>query len=857
MMRGVLFFNFPDEKIRLTIGSSEDKNNSYLFNDTTRLRMISRPSLKEAFGGLSNNGTSTRLGRRGISQSFKEKVACPSRPKDPPPPPPGLNKGSSKVAVSKKRSSSTDKVIYDIAEQEEAESAQTSMVRILHTNSSSAICCNTTGSLKRVPSKPPRTKKERSQSFNPKSKSLSNSSLDESNKSNGSDQNLITIVPHEGPEEERLTFKDIRKILSSPSISSNSSGASVNKPPPAPSTDHIYEEIPSEKDKARKNSGTVATRPLPPLPKDQQHNNNNNSKLVSLTSHVSTNDDEDPVKSIFVGATKYEILHYLEDAKERGVPDLELDVEDVEEEQQDLLADRHHANRVSQFSNDSKCSSGSSSGSAVIIHGKDRWTSVDIERNDSGLGSETGKAKRPIRIRDKNSSGQVQNDGSPEQICEDCDQPIEDTTDMKGEEVYDATGSVCIQCAKRRCERKEIITEIIETEIKYGRDLRIILEEFYRPMQVAGLLSQEQLSAIFLNVEELVDVNRQFTEALKDAIEIALDEGDEDLCTVKIGQLFKTAEPMLGAFKSYCTRQGSSSALLAALEKERELLRIFLRVSQMENTILRRMNLSSFLMVPVQRVTKYPLLLSRLLKVTPSHHEDRTALQEGRERIEHHLEHMNQEARDTNSTRLWRRISMINVSSYRKMDNQLDVLGNTTWGIRKMALDVLQWTKESREDVNFVLEGKLMFTQATEPNWRRVWTVKMTPVSALLVTLGRNSLEPPSSLHEGCLQFPVDTGVKEAALLLIREKNNRYSMIREPIFLGNCVICWEQDWEDCFEVQEFVAKESLIFKGDDISRTRQWFKALQFYGLSLGNWRRRRNALANIMINGTSRSDET
>ena len=33
------------------------------------------------------------------------------------------------------------------------------------------------------------------------------------------------------------------------------------------------------------------------------------------------------------------------------------------------------------------------------------------------------------------------------------------------------------------------------------------------------------------------------------------------------------------------------------MERERELLRIFLKVSQMENTILRRMNLSSFLMV--------------------------------------------------------------------------------------------------------------------------------------------------------------------------------------------------------------------------------------------------------------------
>ena len=45
---------------------------------------------------------------------------------------------------------------------------------------------------------------------------------------------------------------------------------------------------------------------------------------------------------------------------------------------------------------------------------------------------------------------------------------------------YDPSGPVCLCCAKRRCERKEIITEIIETEIKYGRDLRIIQEEFYR-----------------------------------------------------------------------------------------------------------------------------------------------------------------------------------------------------------------------------------------------------------------------------------------------------------------------------------------------------------------------------------------
>ena len=45
--------------------------------------------------------------------------------------------------------------------------------------------------------------------------------------------------------------------------------------------------------------------------------------------------------------------------------------------------------------------------------------------------------------------------------------------------------------------------------------------------------------------------------------------------------------------------------------------------------------------VPIQRVTKYPLLLSRLRNVTPASHESSAALAEVQERIELHLEHMN------------------------------------------------------------------------------------------------------------------------------------------------------------------------------------------------------------------------
>lgn len=117
------------------------------------------------------------------------------------------------------------------------------------------------------------------------------------------------------------------------------------------------------------------------------------------------------------------------------------------------------------------------------------------------------------------------------------------------------SGVVCSECAKLRSERKEIITEIYETEIKYGRDLRIVMEEFHRPMLVAGLLSSDQLAGIFLNTEELIQVNSCFSNMLREAVEAATERSDDDLCSVNVGKVFLEGLFMLRAYESYCTRQ--------------------------------------------------------------------------------------------------------------------------------------------------------------------------------------------------------------------------------------------------------------------------------------------------------------
>ena len=61
-------------------------------------------------------------------------------------------------------------------------------------------------------------------------------------------------------------------------------------------------------------------------------------------------------------------------------------------------------------------------------------------------------------------------------------------------------------------------------------------------------------------------------------------------------------------------------------------------------------------------------------------------------------------------------------------------------------------------------------------------------------------------------RFPRETGCREAALLLLKEKGGRYTVVREPLLLERCVVSWDQEWDDCFELTEFTTKESYIFK---------------------------------------------
>ncbi|KAK9523464.1 hypothetical protein VZT92_018359 [Zoarces viviparus] len=454
-----------------------------------------------------------------------------------------------------------------------------------------------------------------------------------------------------------------------------------------------------------------------------------------------------------------------------------------------------------------------------------RFRGSEVERVDSGIGPGLSRTwKRP------SASLRAWEAQRP---CPDCG--LRDgASKERGERM-------CERCSKLRTERKEAILEFLNTESSYGEDLRIIKDEFYSPMQSAGLLTAEHLVVVFSNVQELIDVNDRFTEHLQDSIDQAFDQGDEDLLTVYIGEIFLEFVNMLPAFQTYCLQQSTSVNMLNTLEKEKELLRIFLDVSQNDNTALRRMNLRSFLMAPLQRVTKYPLLLSRIIKVTPEGHPDYARLREAKSRVESHLEHINMKTKQEGNGVTW------SLRSFRRDSRKNREVINIE--MREVSMKTVGW---ARENTRFVMEGPLQLSQPADGQWVKKGSkaLKFQNVQSLLmVRIQRAGEAPGQGTDVGAQGEGGGDSIRDGVLVLIKDKSSgKFTVLREPIRLGNCVVSTDPDCEDTFEVLD-IRRESFVFRASDKSRTQQWFHQIKRYTRDLGTWRKRRNALPNIMIN--------
>ncbi|KAF7208953.1 transcript variant X2 [Nothobranchius furzeri] len=196
--------------------------------------------------------------------------------------------------------------------------------------------------------------------------------------------------------------------------------------------------------------------------------------------------------------------------------------------------------------------------------------------------------------------------------------------------------------------RQGYIHELIQTEETYVEDLELVLEVFHKPMSESGRLTETEMTMIFVNWRELIMCNTKLLKALR----VRKQAGGDNMPVRLIGDLLASELAHMQPYICFCSRQLNAAALLQSKTHSQPDFKDFLKKIA-TNYRCKGMPLSSFLLKPMQRITRYPLLIKNILEHTPEGHADRAPLREALERAEELCLQVNEGVREKeNSDRL-------------------------------------------------------------------------------------------------------------------------------------------------------------------------------------------------------------
>ncbi|XP_062971974.1 intersectin-2 isoform X2 [Elgaria multicarinata webbii] len=196
--------------------------------------------------------------------------------------------------------------------------------------------------------------------------------------------------------------------------------------------------------------------------------------------------------------------------------------------------------------------------------------------------------------------------------------------------------------------RQGYIHELIQTEEKYMDDLQLVVEVFQKQMAEAGCLSEAEMGLIFVNWKELIMSNAKLLKALR----IRKKTGGEKMPVQMIGDILAAELSHMQAYIRFCSCQLNGATLLQQKTDEEPEFKDFLK-KLASDPRCKGMPLSSFLLKPMQRITRYPLLIKSILENAPESHPDHNNLKLALERAEELCSQVNEGVREKeNSERL-------------------------------------------------------------------------------------------------------------------------------------------------------------------------------------------------------------
>lgn len=197
-------------------------------------------------------------------------------------------------------------------------------------------------------------------------------------------------------------------------------------------------------------------------------------------------------------------------------------------------------------------------------------------------------------------------------------------------------------------QRKFVLRELVDSENTYQRDMRVVCD-IYKQTAVAAL-GEDDIKVLFANVEHIQTFARDFLTALKQATKPSLisdkkkdlrgsvsasssDKIEDEISDVQRDQQTRVGDAFEGSladmeivYTEYIKNRHVANQRLEALQKSSTAKEWLKECKDNSEDITHAWNLDALLVKPVQRITKYPLLLRELIDATPENHPDLPAL---------------------------------------------------------------------------------------------------------------------------------------------------------------------------------------------------------------------------------------
>lgn len=215
--------------------------------------------------------------------------------------------------------------------------------------------------------------------------------------------------------------------------------------------------------------------------------------------------------------------------------------------------------------------------------------------------------------------------------------------------------------SKEAVKRQDVIYEFIQTEMHHVRTLKILLHVYMYELRQCSILDEARL---FCGVESMLTLHQEFLSCLKARQSTSQEDGSPNMyqiaefADILISQFSgAVGERMIDCYGLFCGHYSEGVTFYKEQLQSNKKLQILMRkIGQLP--LVRRLGIPECFLLVTQRITKYPILVERIIQNTEADTEELRSLVQALELLKDAISQVNDQVREYENAARLREISL-------------------------------------------------------------------------------------------------------------------------------------------------------------------------------------------------------